>query len=97
MGNLVLKNIDKIVSGDIMRGILPGDAIVVRDGLIAQIGYLKDLDTSGIDTVVDTQGQIVIPGLIDCHNPQYPRPTTRPQRGAVGHLLGTRSFTAPPP
>ena len=49
MGNLVLKNIDKIVSGDIMKGILPGDAIVVRDGLIAQIGYLKDLDTSGID------------------------------------------------
>ena len=29
MGNLVLKNIDKIVSGDIVKGILPGDAIEI--------------------------------------------------------------------
>jgi enamidase len=83
MGNLVIKNIDKIVSGDINKGILPGDAIVVRDGLIAQIGFLKDLDTSGIGTVVDAQGQIVIPGLIDCHI-HNTLDDYAPQRGAVG-------------
>ena len=38
MSSIILKNIDKIVSGDIDKGILPGDTIVVRDGLIAQEG-----------------------------------------------------------
>ena len=67
MSSIVLKNIDKIVSGDIDKGILPGDTIVVRDGLIAQVGYEKDVNTSGIETVVDVDGQIVCPGFIDCH------------------------------
>ena len=39
--NIILKNIDKIVSGDINKGILPGDTIIVRDGLIAEIGFGK--------------------------------------------------------
>lgn len=30
MNDLVLKSIDKIVSGDIQKGIIPGDTIVVR-------------------------------------------------------------------
>ena len=38
MNDLIIKNIDKIVSGDINKGIIPGDTIVVRDGLIAAIG-----------------------------------------------------------
>ena len=41
--NIILKNIDKIVSGDINKGILPGDTIIVRDGLIAEIGFKKIL------------------------------------------------------
>ena len=65
--NIILKNIDKIVSGDINKGILPGDTIVVRDGLIAEIGFEKDLNLDGIETVVDVDGQIVCPGFIDCH------------------------------
>ena len=67
MNDLVIKNIDKIVSGDIVKGIVPGDTIVVRDGLIAGVGYEKDLDTTGIETIVDADGQIVCPGFIDCH------------------------------
>ncbi|MCE5188702.1 MAG: amidohydrolase family protein [Eubacteriales bacterium] len=83
MNNIVLKNIDKIVSGDILKGVIPGDCVVVRNGLIAAVGYEKDLDTSGIDTVVDVDGQIVCPGFIDCHI-HNTLDDYAPQRGAVG-------------
>ena len=39
MNNLVLINIDKIISGDLEKGILAGDTIVVRDGLFSEIGF----------------------------------------------------------
>ena len=67
MNDLVLKNIDKIVTGNINNPIVPGDTVVVRNGLIAAVGYEKDVDTSGIDLVIDVDGQIVCPGFIDCH------------------------------
>ncbi len=81
--DLILKNIDKIISGDINKGVVPGDTIVVRDGKIAAVGFEKDLDTSGIDIVVDTDGQMVAPGLIDCHV-HNTLDDYAPQRGAVG-------------
>lgn len=81
--NIILKNIDKIVSGDINKGILPGDTIIVRDGLIAEIGFEKDLNLDSIETVVDVDGQIVCPGFIDCHI-HNTLDDYAPQRGAVG-------------
>ena len=81
--SLVIKSIDKIVSGDIERGIIPGDTIVVRDGKIAAFGFEKEVDASGIETVVDVDGQIVCPGFIDCHV-HNTLDDYAPQRGAVG-------------
>ena len=81
--NVILKNIDKIISGDIKKGVVPGDCIVVRDGIIAGIGYEKELDTSGIELVVDVDGQCVCPGLIDPHV-HNTLDDYAPQRGAVG-------------
>ena len=83
MNDLVIKNIDKIVSGDIQKGIIPGDTVVVRDGLIAAVGNYADVDTSGIDIVVDAQGQVVCPGFIDPHI-HNTLDDYAPQRGAVG-------------
>jgi enamidase len=82
--DLVIKNIAVIVSGDIRKGIIKdADTIVVRNGLIAGIGKEKDLDVSGIETVVDTDGQTVCPGFIDCHI-HNTLDDYAPQRGAVG-------------
>ncbi len=83
MNDLIIKNIDKIVSGDINKGIIPGDTIVVRDGLIAAIGNYAEVDRSGIETEVDVDGQIVCPGFIDCHI-HNTLDDYAPQRGAVG-------------
>ncbi|KUO49776.1 MAG: hypothetical protein APF76_00595 [Desulfitibacter sp. BRH_c19] len=84
MGNLVIKNIDKIVSGDFNKGIIEGaDTIVCRDGKISQIGKESEVDTSGIDTVVDANQQIAIPGLIDAHL-HNTLDDYAPQRQAVG-------------
>ena len=48
MNDLIIKSIDKIISGDINKGIIPGDTIIVRDGKIAQIGFENEVDKSGI-------------------------------------------------
>lgn len=83
MNDIVIKSIGKIVSGDIAKGVIPGDTIVVRDGLIATVGSEKEVDTSGITTVVDVDGQMVAPGFIDCHI-HNTLDDYAPQRGAVG-------------
>lgn len=84
MGDLFIKNIGKIVSGDINTGIIKGaDAIVVRDGIIAEIGKESEVDAKGIDIVVDANGQVVCPGFIDPHI-HNTLDDYAPQRGAVG-------------
>ena len=55
--NLVLKNIDKIISGDLEKGVLEGDTIVVRDGFIKEIGFYDAVDKSDIELEVDVDGQ----------------------------------------
>lgn len=83
MNNLVLINIDKIISGDLEKGVLAGDTIVVRDGLISEIGFENDVDKSGIEVVVDVDGQCVAPGFIDAHV-HNTLDDYAPQRKAVG-------------
>lgn len=60
-------NINKIVSGDVQKGILEGDTILIENGLFSAIGYEKDIDLSGVDTVIDAAKLDVVPGLIDPH------------------------------
>lgn len=64
---LVIRNIGLLLSGDLGRPVLDGDAIVAVDGRIAGVGRLKDLDAEGATTVVDANGAAVAPGLIDSH------------------------------
>ncbi|OQB24054.1 MAG: Enamidase [Firmicutes bacterium ADurb.Bin182] len=80
---IVIKNIGLIISGDIEKGVIPGNTIVVRNGLIDAIGSEDQVDISGIDTIVDADGQAVCPGFIDCHI-HNTLDDYAPQRGAVG-------------
>ncbi|MGD1816309.1 MAG: amidohydrolase family protein [Pleomorphochaeta sp.] len=83
-GDIVIKNIKKIVSGDFYKGIIKdADTIVCRKGLITEIGMEKDLDFSDIELIVDANQQVVCPGLIDSHL-HNTLDDYAPQRGAVG-------------
>ncbi|MBB4016969.1 enamidase [Chelatococcus caeni] len=66
-GKLVIRNIGLILSGDLERPILDGDTVVAIDGRIAAVGREKDVDTDGASEVIDANGTVLTPGLIDSH------------------------------
>ncbi|MCF8070492.1 MAG: amidohydrolase family protein [Desulfobacterales bacterium] len=70
MSNILLKNIGEIISGDINNPILNGNAILIADKKIRQVGAIEDIDQQNADTVIDCAGITVTPGLLDshCHN-----------------------------
>lgn len=67
MATLVIKNIGKIVSGDIDHPVLEGSVIVINENLIEAIGGEELLANVGDATVVDANGTTVTPGLWDTH------------------------------
>jgi enamidase len=64
---LVVKNIGLLLSGDLNRPILDADSVVAVGGLITAVGRFAELDTANAKTVVDAQGTVLAPGLIDSH------------------------------
>ena len=46
MASLVLKNIGTIVSGNIEKPLMDGDAVYVKDGLIRQVGRFEEMAIS---------------------------------------------------
>jgi enamidase len=67
MAKLMIKNIGTLASGNISNPILDADAIVIEGGLIQAVGNGKNLDTKGVDQVMDIGGMTITPGLIDSH------------------------------
>jgi enamidase len=67
MSKVLLKNIGKIISGDIADPILQGNAILIEEGKIKQFGREGDLDAAGAEMVIDCDGATVTPGLFDSH------------------------------
>ncbi len=67
MAKLMIKNIGAMVSGDISNPLLSADALIIDGSLIRGVGKEKNLDTKGVDQVLDAQGMTVTPGLIDSH------------------------------
>jgi len=63
----LIKNIGALVSGDIDNPLLDADALLIKDGKIAEIGSGSALETKGADVVVDANGSAITPGLIDSH------------------------------
>ncbi len=67
MKKLVIKNIGLCLSGDISNPILDADCIIAIDGVIAQIGHERDMDTDNASQTINANGVCVAPGLIDSH------------------------------
>lgn len=66
MAKLLIKNIGKMVSGDIRNPLIDADVVLVEDGKIARIGKEGELDRSA-EKVIDAKGITLTPGLIDSH------------------------------
>lgn len=66
MSTLLIENIGSIISGEFDHPLLDADAILVRDGKIAEVGKRESLTTNA-DSVIDAGGCDVLPGLIDSH------------------------------
>ena len=67
MATLLAKNAEVVVTMDGERRELRGGGLFARDGAIEQIGPSGELPETA-DTVLDCSGQILLPGLINCHH-----------------------------
>jgi enamidase len=64
---LVIRNLGLVLSGELETPVLDADTVVAVDGRISALGKEKDVDLSGMTTVIDANGTTLIPGLIDSH------------------------------
>lgn len=60
-------NIGQILSGDVSRPVAGGDTIVASNGRIETVGDRLTSQVETCDVVIDANGTIAIPGLIDSH------------------------------
>lgn len=70
MTTLLVKNATILVSMDGQRREIPGGGLFIRDGLIEQVGTSANLPVEA-DEVLDLQGHIILPGLINTHHHFY--------------------------
>jgi 8-oxoguanine deaminase len=67
MPTLLARNADLLVTMDGDRRELRNAGLFIRDGMIEQVGPSAELPATA-DTVLDLRGQIVLPGLVNCHH-----------------------------
>ncbi len=70
MPTLLLKNAALLATMDDEQRLIPNGSLFVRDNFIAQIGPTRDLPT-GADRVINAQGMLVMPGLVNTHHHLY--------------------------
>lgn len=60
-------NIGSIVTGDLSKPLVDGDTIITANGRIEAVGNGVAADVERCDVIIDANGTIAIPGLIDSH------------------------------
>src|SRR5438105_356598 len=65
--DLLLRNIDWLITIDGTRRIIRDAAIGLKDGRIAAIGKSAELSASPHTSVIDCAGMVATPGFIDAH------------------------------
>lgn len=67
MATLLAKDADVLVTMDGERRELRRASLFARDGVIEQVGPADELPRAA-DVVLDMRGQMVLPGLVNCHH-----------------------------
>jgi enamidase len=67
MATRAIVNIGKLVTGDIYNPVSDATAIWIEGGLIKGLGHAGEMPLDNADQVIDLQGMIACPGLIDPH------------------------------
>ena len=70
MPTLLVRNVTLLVTMDDQRREISGGGFFIRNGFIEKLGLSQDLPTTA-DEVLDLQGYIVLPGLINTHHHFY--------------------------
>jgi 8-oxoguanine deaminase len=70
LSTLLIKNAAVLVTMDDLRREITGGGVFIRDGFIEQVGSSDELPSQA-DQVLDLQGHLVLPGLINCHHHFY--------------------------
>jgi cytosine/adenosine deaminase-related metal-dependent hydrolase len=86
--NLLIKNADVIVTMDDDRRELVNASILIKNGKIEKIGNLDDLSAFDIDEVIDAEGAIITPGLVNTHHHLYQSLTRAVPAGQDALLFG---------
>ena len=60
-------NLGVILTGDWRSPLVVGDSIVMEEGKIVSVGTAAASQISACDVVIDADGAVAIPGLIDSH------------------------------
>ena len=58
-------NLGTIVNGEFKNPITKGDSILMADGKILEVGTVSGEALKACDVVIDADGAVAIPGLID--------------------------------
>lgn len=67
MKTILAKNADIVVTMDPLRREIKNASLYAEDGVIKKVGPASELPQTA-DTVIDMQGQIVLPGFVNCHH-----------------------------
>jgi 8-oxoguanine deaminase len=70
MATLLVRNATLLVTMDDARRRIPGGGLYVQDNVIRQVGPAAELPPVA-DVIVDAQGMILLPGLINTHHHLY--------------------------
>jgi 8-oxoguanine deaminase len=70
MATLLVKNATVLVTMDDRQREIPEGGLFIRDGFIEQVGATSELPQSA-DEVLDLQGHLLLPGLVNTHHHFY--------------------------
>ncbi len=64
---IAIVNLGKILTGDWRKPLVDGDTIIADEGIILSVGTASSKVVESCDVVVDADGAMAMPGLIDSH------------------------------